>query len=124
MRVRPPLGDSARARRARATSDVAGATRTSAGPALDAFVSERLQFVFEQRGADRRNVRAVLAARGDSAPSRVAADLEQNLRALPEFAQSEQFRQLATAFKRVRNIARELDATAFAAARRDLRDAR
>jgi len=32
-----------------------------------------------------------------------------NVRALPEFTSSEQFQQLATAFKRVRNIARELD---------------
>ncbi len=34
---------------------------------------------------------------------------------MPEFARSEQFRQLATAFKRVRNIAREYGAEAFEA---------
>jgi glycyl-tRNA synthetase beta chain len=34
-------------------------------------------------------------------------DLQENIKALPEFARSEQFRLLATAFKRVRNIARE-----------------
>ena len=81
---------------------------------LDEFVTERLQFFFEQRGADRRNIRAVLAGGGRGLAASVA-DLQENLRALPEVAQSEQFRQLATAFKRVRNIARDVDAAAFAA---------
>jgi glycyl-tRNA synthetase beta chain len=43
-----------------------------------------------------------------------------NVRALPEFTASAQFQQLATAFKRVRNIARELDDSAPAG---DLRPA-
>jgi AraC-like DNA-binding protein len=43
------------------------------------------------------------------------AALYENVRALPEFARSEQFRHLATAFKRVRNIAREYATEAFEA---------
>jgi glycyl-tRNA synthetase beta chain len=78
------------------------------------FLVERLHFVFEARGADRRNVRAVLPG-ADVALRTPVADLEANLKALPEFARSEQFRQLATAFKRVRNIAREYPGEAFAA---------
>jgi glycyl-tRNA synthetase beta chain len=84
---------------------------------MQEFMTDRLQFFFEQRGADRRNVRAVLST-GDRALAVSVADLQENLRALPEVAQSEQFRQLATAFKRVRNIARDLDADAFGAIER------
>jgi glycyl-tRNA synthetase beta chain len=75
-----------------------------------AFIAERLQYVFEVRKHDRRNVRAVLGARPNLVLEVPAADLQENLRALPEFARSEQFRQLATAFKRVRNITREMPA--------------
>jgi glycyl-tRNA synthetase beta chain len=75
---------------------------------LRAFLQERLQFALESRGADRRHVRAVLAVPG-RALDRAVADLADNVRALPEFSRSEPFRRLATAFKRVRNIARELD---------------
>jgi glycyl-tRNA synthetase beta chain len=77
---------------------------------LSAFLHERLQFVLESRGGDRRNVRAVLAARSDDGAVPVVESLD-NVRALPEFTSSEQFQQLATAFKRVRNIARELEDT-------------
>jgi glycyl-tRNA synthetase beta chain len=82
---------------------------------LTEFMSERLQYVFEARKHDRRNVRAVLAARPDVALTVPVADLHENLRALPEFARSEQFRLLASAFKRVRNIARDLSAADVAA---------
>jgi glycyl-tRNA synthetase beta chain len=86
---------------------------------LGAFLQERLQFVLESRGGDRRNVRAVLAARSDDGVVPVVESLD-NVRALPEFTASAQFQQLATAFKRVRNIARELDDSAPAG---DLRPA-
>lgn len=74
--------------------------------ALEAFLRERLGYVLQQRGAAVSNVRAVVGARalGDLRP----ADLERNLAALAEFAETPSFRQLAEAFKRVRNIAREL----------------
>jgi glycyl-tRNA synthetase beta chain len=78
---------------------------------LSAFLQERLQFVLESRGGDRRNVRAVLAARGENGAVPVVESLD-NVRALPEFTASAQFQQLATAFKRVRNIARELEEAA------------
>jgi glycyl-tRNA synthetase beta chain len=81
---------------------------------LAAFLVERLQFAFEARGADRRNIRAVVSG-ADVALGIPVADLEANLAALPEFARSAQFQQLATAFKRVRNIAREYPAEAMAA---------
>jgi glycyl-tRNA synthetase beta chain len=84
-----------------------------AWPDLSAFLTERVQHALEARGADRRQIRAVLAV-PDRAVRMPLADLQDNLRALPEFSRSEQFRQLATAFKRVRNIARELDDNAFA----------
>ena len=74
--------------------------------ALDAFLRERLAFALTQRGANAGNVRAVIGSRttADLRP----ADLEQNLRGLAAFSDSESFRKLAEAFKRVRNIAREL----------------
>lgn len=71
---------------------------------LTAFMRERLTYVLETRGADRRNVRAVVAGAAD----RPVADMAANLAVLPEFAGSASFRALATAFKRVRNIAREV----------------
>jgi glycyl-tRNA synthetase beta chain len=75
-------------------------------PALEAFLRERLGFALQQRGATPRNVRAVVGQRAlaDLRP----ADLELNLRELAEFSETPGFRKLAEAFKRVRNIAREL----------------
>jgi glycyl-tRNA synthetase beta chain len=71
--------------------------------ALTAFLAERLTYVLEQRGYDVRNVRAVLAGRplSDIRPLEARRMLE----ALPEFTGSPEFQQLATAFKRVKNIA-------------------
>jgi glycyl-tRNA synthetase beta chain len=95
--VRPALG----ALVARAFADAGSA---EAAPELEAFLAERLQYVLETRGADRRNVRSVLAGRTDVR----VADAAANLAALAALAKSPSFQQLATAFKRVRNIAREL----------------
>lgn len=74
--------------------------------ALDSFMRERYQYVLEQRGFDVRNVRAVVhPTRFDRlSPS----DALKRLQVLPEFADSAEFQQLATCFKRVKNIAREL----------------
>lgn len=74
--------------------------------ALSAFLVERLRFVLEQRGFDVRNVRAVTFA-ADLAELR-PADALRKLEVLPEFTESPEFQQLATVFKRVKNIAREL----------------
>jgi glycyl-tRNA synthetase beta chain len=89
------------------------AAREQAWPELTAFLTERLQHVFESRKADRRNVRAVVTP--ESALGKPVSDLAANLEALPDVARSESFRQLATAFKRVRNIGRDYAAAQFAA---------
>lgn len=76
-------------------------------PVVSAFLVERLRFLLEQRGFDARNVRAV--THGDvGALSPLVA--RRKLEVLPEFTASRDFTQLATAFKRVRNIARDLPA--------------
>jgi len=81
-----------------------------AWPALEAFLRERLEYVLGERGAPAGNVRAVSRHRAfaDLCP----AELAENLAALAEFSEGESFRKLAEAFKRVRNIARELDGPA------------
>ena len=70
------------------------------------FLRERLRYVLEQRGYDVRNVRAVThqTSLDDIRP----LDARRKLEVLPEFTGSAGFRQLATLFKRVRNIAKEL----------------
>ncbi len=85
---------------------------------MDGFLLERFRYVLEQRGFDVRNVRAVLQE------SRFAqlnpADALKRLEALPEFTVSPDFQKLAVAFKRVKNIARELpDAEYVAAEKKD-----
>jgi glycyl-tRNA synthetase beta chain len=71
------------------------------------FMTDRVRFVLEQRGYDTRNVRAV--THGDpSAVSPLVA--KRKLETLPEFTESDDFKQLAFLFKRVRNIAKNLDA--------------
>jgi glycyl-tRNA synthetase beta chain len=86
--------------------------------ALDAFLLDRYRHVLEQRGFDGRNVRAVIQ---ESSYTRLSpADALNRLEALPEFTESPDFRKLAVAFKRVRNIARELsDADHASAEARD-----
>jgi len=101
--VRPVLGDLLRRAAAGYGPDGQGADLAD----LDVFVLERLQHALETRGAARPNIRSVLAVHATTATLSVV-DVEANLRGLAEFAGSDQFRQLATAFKRVRNIAREL----------------
>ena len=74
--------------------------------AMDAFLLERYRYVLEQRGFDVRNVRAVLQDTGYRHLS--PADALKRLEVLPEFTASTDFQKLAVAFKRVKNIAREL----------------
>jgi glycyl-tRNA synthetase beta chain len=69
---------------------------------LYAFLLERYQYVLEQRGYDIRNVRAVTNF------SVSPIDARRKLEVLPEFTASPDFRKLAVAFKRIKNIAREL----------------
>jgi glycyl-tRNA synthetase beta chain len=83
--------------------------------ALWAFLGDRVRSVFEQRGGDVRNVRAV--THGD--PARLAPlTVRRKLAVLPELTDSADFTQLATLFKRVKNIARNLPDEAYHAAER------
>jgi glycyl-tRNA synthetase beta chain len=73
------------------------------------FMSDRIRFVLEQRGYDPRNVRSVTHSGARALAPLVA---KRKLEALPEFTETTEFRQLAILFKRVRNIAKHLDAAA------------
>ncbi|MGD9902347.1 MAG: glycine--tRNA ligase subunit beta [Vicinamibacterales bacterium] len=100
----------------RALAQVPGTTGSDpAAPrdALWAFLGDRVRSVFEQRGADVRNVRAV--THGDAAQL-VPLIVRRKLAVLPELAGSAEFTRLATLFKRVRNIARNADVDGAAAA--------
>ena len=69
------------------------------------FLLERLRYVLEERGFDRRNVRAVTHQPLDDIRP---LDARRKLEVLPEFTDTPDFQTLATLFKRVKNIAREL----------------
>ncbi len=79
--------------------------------ALYAFMTERLTYVLEQRGYDIRNVRAVMQG---GIAHLAPIDARRKLEVLPEFTASDDFQKLAIAFKRVRNIAKELPHDEFA----------
>jgi len=68
------------------------------------FWDERLRFVLEHRGAAREYIAAVQATSDYLTPLSARGKLS----VLPEFAASAAFKQLATTFKRVKNIAKEL----------------
>lgn len=105
-RIRPALGDVL----GLAAAGYPTRAQLSAWPQVDLdellkFLLERVRFVLEARGADRRNVRAVTSGPVLALqPATAAAQVE----ALGAFASSAEFTQLATAFKRVKNIAGEL----------------
>ena len=82
--------------------------------AMDAFLLDRYRYVLEQRGHDVRNVRSVLQKSGYTTLG--PSDALKRLEALPEFTVSPDFQKLAVAFKRVKNIARELPDADYAAA--------
>jgi glycyl-tRNA synthetase beta chain len=71
---------------------------------LWSFLRDRVASVFEHRGADVRNVRAVLGQSGDLAPLTIRRRLD----VLPEFTGTPEFTQLAVLFKRVKNIVKHL----------------
>ena len=73
------------------------------------FMLDRVRFVLEQRGYDPRNVRAV--THGD-VKQLSPLTAKRKLEVLPEFTESADFKQLAVLFKRVKNIAKNLDPTA------------
>jgi glycyl-tRNA synthetase beta chain len=89
----------------------AGDDATWEGPLYE-FLLDRVRYVLEQRGFDVRNVRAVTSGSvADLSPLQARRKLE----VLPEFTESADFKQLAMLFKRVRNIARNLDPAQAAA---------
>ena len=69
------------------------------------FLRDRLRYVLEERGFDRRNVRAVTHHPLDQMRP---LDARRKLEVLPEFTDTADFQTLATLFKRVKNIAPEL----------------
>ena len=109
--VRPDLGSLMRM----AEEVHGGASTGVTDTRLVSFLFERLRYVLEQRGYDGRNVRAVTHQRSlaDVRP----LDARRKLEVLPEFTGSADFLQLATLFKRVRNIAKELPDEEFDALR-------
>jgi glycyl-tRNA synthetase beta chain len=104
LRVRPALEDVL----ARAAGGFAPLAEwpADARDAMGSFLLDRYRYVLEQRGFDVRNVRAVLQEGGFAQLS--PADALSRLEALPEFTESADFQKLAVAFKRVKNMAREL----------------
>lgn len=85
---------------------IGGVAKTESDAALAAFMLDRLRYLLEQRGYDARNVRAVTHYSSGRLSPLVA---KRKLEALPEFTETEDFRKLATLFKRVRNIAKNLE---------------
>ncbi len=74
------------------------------------FVADRFSYLLEQRGCDVRNIRAVLSGN----PEKICPlDARQKLEVLPEFTGSDDFTELAIAFKRIKNIAKELKPDRF-----------
>ena len=73
------------------------------------FMIDRVRFVLEQRGSDARNVRAVTHGSSAQVSPLVA---RRKLETLPEFTESPDFKQLAVLFKRVKNIAKNLEDSA------------
>jgi glycyl-tRNA synthetase beta chain len=81
---------------------------SAARSALGAFLEERLSYLLQERGFDHRTVRAVTSNR--QMDRLRPLDELRKLEVLPEFTRSEEFQRLATAFKRVSNISREVPA--------------
>ena len=98
LKIRPTLGPLLKA---------AAGAQTIPGE-LPQFMLERLRYVLEQRGYSARNVRAVTHERAIDAVN--PADARQKLAGLSEFADSPDFLQLAVAFKRIRNIGKDVPA--------------
>jgi glycyl-tRNA synthetase beta chain len=78
---------------------------------LQVFMQERFAFLLESRGFDVRNVRAITRTRPFTTirPS----DELKKLKVLPEFTDTPEFQELAIAFKRAKNISKELPEERF-----------
>jgi glycyl-tRNA synthetase beta chain len=73
--------------------------------ALHTFVRERVTYLFEQRGFDIRNIRAVLPAEHERLD---LVEMRQKLEALSLLSGSEALQGVATLFKRVKNITKDV----------------
>ena len=73
--------------------------------ALRSFLRERVIYLFEQRGFDVRNVRAVVP---QSLARLDVAEAKKKLEALAQMSGSEALRGVATLFKRVKNITKDV----------------
>ena len=82
--------------------------QADAAEAIQAFLVERVLYLFEQRGFDVRNARAVAARSLDDLD---VARAKRTLAVLAEFAAQQEFRQLAEAVKRVKNISKGVSFT-------------
>jgi glycyl-tRNA synthetase beta chain len=80
--------------------------------AVTAFLVDRLRYLFEQRGFAYDELNAVL---GRAAGVPDPLDARRRLEALREVRTSADFEALAVAFRRVKNLSRELDGPAVAA---------
>ena len=106
--ARPSIGELIEAAVAQFPSELQAKWADAKAP-LEAFLRERLEHALTVRGAKVPHVRA--AVRGRAVADIRPAEAEANVRELPAVADTPSFRQLAEAFKRVRNIARELKDT-------------
>ena len=90
----------------RVITQAAGGTLTGdTQQALMAFMKERVIYLFEQRGFDVRNVRAVL----HQWPTGInLVEIRQKLEALQQMGGSPELRGVATLFKRVKNISKDV----------------
>ena len=75
--------------------------------ALRAFMRERVMYLFEQRGFDVRNIRAVVP---QSLERFDMVEAKKKLEALAQMSGSEALRGVATLFKRVKNITKDVAA--------------
>lgn len=74
--------------------------------AIYPFLRERIIYLFEQRGFDIRTVRAVVP---ESLEGFDAIEAKKKLEALAQMSGSEELRAVATLFKRVKNITKEVE---------------
>ena len=103
LEARPAVGAVRRLAHEAHEAAPGGDEARAAGRAREtAFLLDRLRRLLEERGFDRRNVRAVTHQPLDAIR---LLDARRKLEALPDFTGTADFRTLATLFKRVRNIA-------------------
>ncbi len=89
-----------------ATNGFAGSWDETKTIQFTGFMLERFEFVLESRGLDVRNIRAITRDR-DLASIRPSDELAK-LKILPEFTETPGFQELASSFKRAKNILKDV----------------